>query len=133
MSLVQALLGVGAAAVLSWLVLVVILVAVRPDGLSLRSVLRLLPDVARLVSRLAGDSSIPLSVRLRLWLLLAYLASPIDLVPDFLPVIGFADDVVITLWVLRSVGRRSGRPALEQHWPGTPDGLTTLLGLLQLS
>jgi uncharacterized membrane protein YkvA (DUF1232 family) len=132
MSLVQAAIGVGTAVVLSWLVLVLILLAVRPDDVTLRSSLRLLPDVVRLVSRLARDPAVPRSVRLRLWLLLAYVASPIDLVPDFLPIVGFADDVIIVLWVLRSVARRSGRRVLEEHWPGTPEGLSTFLRLVQV-
>lgn len=56
-----------------------------------REALRLLPDVLRLLPRLAADRSLPRGVRVRLALLLAYLASPIDLVPDFIPVIGYAD------------------------------------------
>ena len=82
-----------------------------------------------LVARLARDRSLPGGVRLRLWLLLGYLALPIDLVPDVLPVIGYADDVVLVLWTLRSVIRRAGVEALERHWPGTPDGLRTMTGL----
>ncbi len=52
-----------------------------------------------------------------------YLASPIDLVPDFVPIIGYADDAVVVALVLRSVVRRAGRQALVRHWPGTPQGL----------
>jgi uncharacterized membrane protein YkvA (DUF1232 family) len=69
----------------------------------LRDAARLLPDVIRLVRRLAGDSSLPRSVRWRLALLLAYLLLPLDLVPDFIPVAGYADDVLVVAWVLRSV------------------------------
>lgn len=60
-----------------------------------------------------------------MWLvfLLIYLASPIDLVPDFVPVLGYADDAVIVALVLRSVTRRAGPDALARHWPGTTDGL----------
>ncbi len=61
-------------------------------------------------------------VRVRLVLLLVYLASPIDLVPDFIPVLGYAADAVIVALVLRSVTRRAGHDALQRHWPGTSKG-----------
>ena len=57
--------------------------------------MRLLPDLLRLVARLARDDDVPGRVRLLLWLLLAYVASPIDLVPDFIPVIGYLDDLIV--------------------------------------
>lgn len=87
---------------------------------------RLMPDTLRLLRRLASDRSLPRGVRTRLWLLFAYLAMPLDLIPDFLPVIGYADDAIIVAAVLRSVVRRAGFDAVEQHWPGTPDGLAAL-------
>jgi uncharacterized membrane protein YkvA (DUF1232 family) len=58
-----------------------------------------------------------------LGLLLGYLLLPIDLVPDFIPVAGYADDVLLVVWVLRSVVRAAGPEALDRHWPGTPHGL----------
>jgi len=112
---------------LVWAVLVLaLLVAARREDrrVDLREALRLVPDVVRLVRRLAGDSSLPRGVRWRLFGLLGYLALPIDLVPDVIPVIGFADDVVVVALVLRSVVRRAGPEALDRHWPGTPEGLT---------
>jgi uncharacterized membrane protein YkvA (DUF1232 family) len=111
---------------LLWVALVVVLLVARPDEMRLRDTMRLLPDVVRLLRRLAADASLPRGVRLRLWALLAYLAFPIDLVPDFIPVIGFADDAVIVALVLRSVTRRAGAAALERHWPGTADGLAAV-------
>jgi uncharacterized membrane protein YkvA (DUF1232 family) len=65
-------------------------------------------------------------VRVRLWLLLGYLAMPIDLVPDVIPVIGYADDAIVVALVLRSVVRRAGPDAVVRHWPGTPDGLAAV-------
>jgi uncharacterized membrane protein YkvA (DUF1232 family) len=109
-----------------WLVLVAVLWRSRPDELGLRELLRLLPDVLRLVHRLAGDDTLPRGVRVRLWLLLAYLAMPIDLVPDFVPVLGHADDAIVVVLVLRSVVRRAGAEAVARHWPGTPEGLAAL-------
>ena len=73
-----------------------------------------------------------MSSDLRLWLLLAYLALPIDLVPDFIPMLGYADDAIVVAIVLRSVVRRAGADALTRHWPGTRDGLTALRRLARL-
>ena len=64
--------------------------------------------------------------------MLAFLASPIDLIPDFIPVLGYADDVIITALALRWVTRTAGPEALARHWPGTPDGLAALRRLCQL-
>ncbi|HMA46125.1 MAG TPA: YkvA family protein [Frankiaceae bacterium] len=74
----------------------------------------------------------PRGIRVRLWLLFAYLASPIDLVPDFIPLLGYADDAIIAAAVLRSVVRRAGLEAVRQHWPGTSDGFAALVRLAGL-
>ena len=66
------------------------------------------------------------AARARLWLLLGYLAIPFDLVPDFVPVLGYADDAIIVSLVLRSVVRRAGAPVVRHHWPGTDDGLAAV-------
>jgi uncharacterized membrane protein YkvA (DUF1232 family) len=117
--------GVGVA--VAWLALIVALLWARPTGSStLKEAVRLLPDTIRLLRRLATDASLPRGVRVRLWLLFAYLAIPIDLVPDFLPIIGYADDAIIVAAVLRSVARKAGPDAVRGHWPGTPDGLASL-------
>ena len=123
---VWTLVGVLGGLLLCWLVLMAVLWATRPDDLRLRELLRLLPDVVRLVHRLAGDDTLPRGVRVRLWLLLGYLALPFDLVPDFVPVLGHADDAVVVALVLRSVVRHAGAAALDRHWPGTPEGLAAL-------
>jgi uncharacterized membrane protein YkvA (DUF1232 family) len=105
----------------------------QPDPSSLRDTLRLLPDVLRLLRRLASDPDIPRGVRIRLILLIAYLISPIDLIPDFIPIIGYADDVLLVAITLRSTIRHAGPQAIERHWPGTPDGLRTILMLARQS
>jgi uncharacterized membrane protein YkvA (DUF1232 family) len=128
----RVLIGIAIAIVVSWIALVIALLLVRPKGNLMTEAIRLLPDLIRLLHRLAADRTLPTGVRVRLWLLLAYLALPIDLIPDFIPVIGYADDAIIVAAVLRSVVRKAGLAAIQRHWPGTPDGcaaLATLTGI----
>ena len=105
------------------------LLLARPKGNLLAETLRLLPDLLRLLRRLAGDPEVPRTVRVRLWLLLGYLAIPLDLVPDFVPVLGYADDAIVVALVLRSAVRRAGPSVIHRHWPGTDDGLAALARL----
>ena len=86
----------------------------------------------RLICRLAADPDLPRGVRIRLGALLVYLALPIDLIPDFIPVLGYADDAIIVTAVLRSVARRAGVSAVRAHWPGTDDGFAALAWLTGL-
>jgi len=131
--IVRALLGLGGALLLAWLALILTVVVARPSGDLLQQALRLLPDLLRLLRRLAGDRSLPRGVRVRLWLLLAYLAIPIDVIPDVILVLGYADDAIIVTAVLRSVVRRAGLEALHRHWPGTDDGLAGVIRLCGLA
>ena len=101
----------------------------HPDTVGLRDALRLLPDLIRLLRRLLADGTLPAGVRVRVALLVAYLVVPFDLVPDIVPVIGYADDAVVVALVLRSVVRRAGVDAVNRHWPGTPEGLELVLRL----
>ena len=119
-------LSVIAGLVLIWLALVVVLWIGKPDDLGIRDTARLLPDLVRLLKRLAADPALPRGIRIRLGLLLGYLALPIDLVPDFIPILGYADDAIVVAIVLRSVSRTAGPEALAEHWPGTPEGLVAM-------
>lgn len=121
--------AVGIAVAIVWTVVAVTLWIAKPDAVGLHDVMRLLPDVLRLIKRLASDPRLPRRIRWALIALLAFIASPIDLIPDVIPVIGFADDVIITALVLRWVTRTAGVHALIQYWPGTPDGLAALCRL----
>ena len=125
-------LGLAGGLLLAWLALGAALLAVRPRGGALREAVRLLPDLLRLVGRLAADRSLPAGVRVRLALLGAYLAMPFDLVPDFVPVLGYADDAIAVAWTLRSVTRRAGLETVRRHWPGTDDGFAALARLCRL-
>ena len=72
-------------------------------------------------------------MRWLIYVLFGSLASPIDLIPDFLPVIGYADDAIIVALVLRAVVKRTGPEALVRPWPGTPDGLAALAMLARVN
>jgi uncharacterized membrane protein YkvA (DUF1232 family) len=106
-----------------WVALLIALAAARPKTISVTPALRLLPDTVVLLRRLAADPQLTRGVRVRLLLALLYLILPIDLVPDFIPVLGYADDAIVVAAAVRSVARRAGPDALDKHWPGTPEGL----------
>ncbi len=130
------MIGVLAGVLLVYVVLLAMLWSYarrHPDTITARDALRLLPDLLGLLRRLATDPQVPRSVRIRVLLLLIYLASPIDLIPDFIPVVGFADDAVIVALVLRSVVRHAGTEALNRHWHGTPAGLALIHQLAGVS
>ncbi len=118
--------GLGIALVVTWLALLVLLLVLRPRGVDLAAAKRFVPDVVRLIRDLAGDDSLGRGVRAPLVVLLAYLASPVDLVPDFVPLLGYADDVIVVAAVLRLVIRRAGPSIVDQRWRGTPQGLAVL-------
>jgi uncharacterized membrane protein YkvA (DUF1232 family) len=126
-------LGIVGGLLLIWAVLVAALWLTKPGESDVKEALRLLPDLIRLIKRLATDPDSPRGVRIRLALLLVYLALPIDLIPDFVPVLGYADDAIIVAVVLRSVTRSAGADTLAKHWPGTPEGLTALKRLCRLN
>ncbi len=116
-----------------WLAVVAGLVAVRPRGLELGEARRAVPDTLRLLRDLRNDRSLPRGVRRWLGALLAYLALPFDFVPDFVPVVGYADDVIVVAFVLRRVVRLAGVEAVEAHWRGTEVGLAVVKRLAGLS
>jgi uncharacterized membrane protein YkvA (DUF1232 family) len=115
-----------------WLALVVVLLVAKPETTTLADIVWIVPDVARLIRRLATDKTVHGGVRARLWFLAVYLALPIDLIPDFIPVLGFADDAILAIVVLRSVVKRAGVEPIQRHWSGTPEGLSALARLCRL-
>ena len=122
----QTVVAVLGGLVLVWVALVAALYVAgrrQEDPASLRDMLRLVPDVLRMCRGLAADPDVPRGVRVRMGLLVGYLLMPIDLVPDFVPVVGYADDAIVVVWALRSVVRAAGPDALDRHWSGTPAGL----------
>jgi uncharacterized membrane protein YkvA (DUF1232 family) len=92
-----------------------------------RALAGFIPNCIVLVSRLARDRRISRRRRIVLWLVLAYLALPIDLVPDFLPGIGQLDDAVLLGLALRLVVHAGGTEIVRAAWPGPEASLTLVL------
>jgi uncharacterized membrane protein YkvA (DUF1232 family) len=126
------LISLGTALLVGWLITIIVLLRIRRGTARITEATRLLPDLLRLLGRLARDRSLPRGARIRLWLLLCYLASPIDVVPDFIPLAGYADDVIVVIIALRSVVKAAGPDPLARHWPGTAEGLDVVRRLAGL-
>jgi uncharacterized membrane protein YkvA (DUF1232 family) len=115
-----------------WLVVALVILIKRPDRAHIAAALRLPREVLHLTANLLRDETLPRGVRVRLWLLAAYLASPVDLIPDILPLIGYCDDIVVTALVLRSTFHRVGYERFAAAWDGDAEGfaaITRLCGL----
>jgi uncharacterized membrane protein YkvA (DUF1232 family) len=123
--------GLVVAVLGAWLLLVVAVWLMRPRDVGLVELVRLVPDVLRLVRNLLTDRTVPGVVRIALVVLLGWLVNPIDLIPDFIPVLGPLDDVVVAIIILRYVRRRLGDEELRLRWPGTPEGYELLRGILR--
>jgi len=113
-----------------WVVMLVLFWALRPKDVPIRELLGLIPDVLRLLRSLIADRAAPLDVRIVLLGLIAWILSPIDLIPEFIPVLGPLDDVVVAVVALRYVRRRVGVDDLRRRWLGTPDGFALLLRVI---
>ena len=122
--------GIAIGLLAVWAVLVAILWLLRPKDVPIREVVRVVPDLVRLLRSLLADRSTPLDVRLALACLVLWLLSPIDLIPDFLPGIGVLDDVVLTIVALRYTRRRLGVDHLRARWAGSSDGFALLLRVI---
>jgi uncharacterized membrane protein YkvA (DUF1232 family) len=121
--------GLGIAAlclIASW---VILLVAARrlPPGL-LRDLAAFIPDCVTTVRRLRRDPRVPRRARIAIIIAGIWVASPIDLIPEFIPVIGPLDDIVVVALALRYAGRQVPREVLLAAWPGEPRLLERLLG-----
>jgi uncharacterized membrane protein YkvA (DUF1232 family) len=113
---------VAGALALSYAAVVVALVIAGRRG-DARAFAGFIPDCVVLVRRLLADPRVRRRHKAMLAGLVAYLAMPIDLVPDFVPVAGQLDDAVLVVVVLRAVLRGSGAAMLREHWPGPESSL----------
>lgn len=109
-----------------WALLLGLFFLLRPKGVPIRELIGVVPDLVRMLRAIVADGGLPLDVRLVLVGLLVWILSPIDLIPEFIPVLGPIDDVVVAIVALRYVRRRLGVSELRTRWPGTDDGFALL-------
>jgi uncharacterized membrane protein YkvA (DUF1232 family) len=98
-----------------------------PPGI-LRDLVAFIPDCVTTVRRLRRDPRVPRRAKIAIVVAGLWVASPIDLIPEFLPVIGPLDDIVVVALALRYAGRQVPRDVLLDAWPGDPRLLERLLG-----
>lgn len=122
--------GIVVGLVALWVVMLAIFWLLRPKGVPVGDIIRVVPDVLRLLRSLITDRSAPLDVRVVLVGLMAWIISPIDLIPEFIPVLGPLDDVVVAVVAMRYVRRRVGIADLGSRWTGTPEGFALLTRLI---
>ncbi len=119
MSLTEWLL-VAAGAVLVLYLMAIVALVVLGRRTEARALAGFIPDCLVLLRRLLADDRVPRRRKLVLLALVGYLSLPFDLVPDFIPVAGQLDDVIVAALALRYVLRAGGPELLREHWPG-PD------------
>jgi len=132
--------GEGMSALSNWIWIVLVVAVAAYAGFVLvlvaagrRSDVRawagFIPDCVVLFKRLLGDSRVPRGRKVLLGAMLGYLALPVDLVPDFIPVAGQLDDAIVVAVVLRAVLRGAGDGPVREHWPGPDSSLRLVLRL----
>ncbi len=121
------------ALVVLWIGFAAVVVVRRPSRDSVRDVLVFLPDLVRLVWALSRDRAVPRGARVRLAIAFVYCAQPINLIPDFIPVIGIADNLVVIAWALRSTIRLAGHDIVSAHWKGSTAQLDRIYRMARLS
>jgi uncharacterized membrane protein YkvA (DUF1232 family) len=125
--LAWSLVGIGAFLLVYAALVLALVIAGRRE--SARALAGFIPDCVVLCSRLLRDPRVPRRKKALLVALAGYLALPFDLVPDFIPIAGQLDDVVIIALVLRSLVRGGGEPIVREHWPGPDASLGLVLRL----
>jgi uncharacterized membrane protein YkvA (DUF1232 family) len=115
--------GIG---VIAWLVAIAAFVAVGRRSTA-RALATLIPNLLVLFRELLRDPRVSRSSKLWLWFAIAWLVSPIDLIPEFIPVIGPLDDAIVAALVLRHVLKKTDASVLSEHWRGDPATLAKIL------
>lgn len=98
-----------------------------PDGASLQGrqlvtdAVLMMPNIVKLIGRLLRDPRVPRRAKITLGLAAAYVASPIDFIPEVIPVIGWADDVLVLMFAIDSLIERAGDDVVEELWDGPGD------------
>ena len=96
----------------------------------IREAVMLVPNVGKLVARLAGDPRVPARAKIFAGIAAAYALSPIDVVPDFIPVLGKTDDILLMALALRHVIEEVGVAVVREHWDGPDQALTVMIDLI---
>ena len=104
-------------------------VPVRSRQEILKEAVLLVPNLAKLLFRLLRDSRVPLGRRLSMAAVGAYVASPVDLVPDFVPVVGAVDDLLLLAFAIDYLLKASPEEVIAEHWDGSEDGLELVRGI----
>ncbi len=94
-----------------------------------RALARFVPDCLVLFERLLADPRVPRSTKAVLVPAIAYLGFPFDVIPDFIPVVGYLDDAVVLAWALRRIVRAAGPVVVREQWPGPARSLELVLRL----
>lgn len=115
-----------------WLLAAFVLLVIGRRTIA-RELVTFLPNLIRLFRGLLGDERVPRSSKVLLLLGAFWLASPIDLVPEFLPGVGALDDAVIAGLVLRHVVKRAGPEVVKSHWRGDPKTIGLMLRAARVS
>jgi len=121
-------LEIVAIALIVWIGLIVALVLLGRRALA-RELAALVPNLTRLFAGLLRDPRVPLRAKIVLGATALYLAMPIDLIPDFVPIAGSLDDAIVAAFALRFVVRASSPEIVAEHWPGDPASLRRILWL----
>jgi uncharacterized membrane protein YkvA (DUF1232 family) len=127
---VRFLIGLVVALAATWAAFLALLWIVRPRDVALAELVRIVPDLLRLVRDLIVDETMQMRVRVALVVLLLWLVNPIDLIPEFIPVLGPLDDVIVAVLILRYVRRRVGESGIRRRWRGTDSGFALLQRVL---
>ena len=120
---------VALAAMLAVYVLAVLVLMVSGRRTEARALARFVPDCAVLFQRLVRDPRVPRAHKVLLIAAVAYLAMPIDLVPDFIPVAGQLDDAILVALALRGIVRSAGVGVVRRNWSGPERSLRVILAL----
>jgi len=124
----ERVLAIAAIALVVWIGFIVLFVALGRRALA-RELATLVPNLTRLFAGLVRDPRVPLRANIVLGATALYLAMPIDVIPDFVPVAGSLDDAIVAAFALRFVVRASSPEIVAEHWPGDPATLRRILWL----
>lgn len=131
--LIDVVVGLAVCLAASWALIVAVVLVAKRRLTPTRDVASLLPRTFGLLASLARDRSLPRGLRWRLAAAIVYAGQPFNLIPDWIPVIGYADNVAVICWALRSAIRVAGPEAVAAHWKGSEESLLQLYKALRLA